>query len=352
MPPNEDGTQKTNAQRREYIMHLIADKQWGKLLEYDELFDHINSGKILQNFRTVAPNFRPTFKVLRHVDGSERDLKAYYNDKRTPSYCDRILWHSLPGLREKVRVHKFESCEDFKSSDHKPVMARFSVVPTARYEFSDEGFKNPQTQSTVYPQLKFFDLRAYNLIASDVGFYVKRKSVGHLDLQDGEVRPRKGGLSIHKGKSDPYIIFLSNPSELFLEAQRNRVHTRYKTQNLNPVWQDIVNVALRVKSYETFSEGHITLLIMDHDFGTADDPIGVVTLSLKEIAEAADSDSGIFEFERPVIYFGKHKGRLSGKIEVNMPGPSGDFKHIDRCKDTRSIKASTSLGCCHNCTLS
>lgn len=354
MPPAESGVPMSASERREHVMQLINDKKWSTLLQYDELLDEVRMGRVLHGFRMVIPSFRPTFKVARHTDGTEEDLSVYYNEKRLPAYCDRILWHSLPGLSENVHPHYFASGEDFKSSDHKPVMARFSVVPTAVCGVSDACFLKPQSSppTRVYPQLKFYDLKAQNLIASDVGFYVKRRTISPALSGDGNVNSKKGGLSISKGKSDPYINFLVNPPELFLEAQRSTVHTRYKTQTLDPQWKDSISVALRINSYEALSHAHIVLLIMDHDFGSADDPIGVVNLSLREICAAADSDSGIFQFDRPVTYFGRYQGRVQGKIQVNTPGPSGKFKFVGRCLETRSFKASSSLGCCSSCCVS
>jgi hypothetical protein len=352
MPPKENKSDPMSWDERwDHVLQLIKGQKWTTLLQYDELLEEIKSGRVLHGFQMVVPSFRPTFKVARGSDSSQKDLHEYFNNKRIPAYCDRILWHSLPGLKEHVRPHMFSSCEDFNSSDHKPVVARFSVMPTAPCEVSDEGFVKPHTNPPVrvFPQLKFYDLKAENLVASDVGFYVRRKI---KTASPSGKNVTKTGLSIDKSKSDPYINFLANPPELFLENQRNMVHTTYRTQNLNPQWKDIINVALRVSSHEALTQAHITLLIMDHDFGTADDPIGVVILALKDVCAAADSETGIFEFDRPVTYFGQHKGRLRGKIQVNTPGPSGKFRHIDRCQETKAFKASSPLGCCSSCSVS
>ena len=102
MPPAESGVPMSASERREHVMQLINDKKWSTLLQYDELLDEVRMGRVLHGFRMVIPSFRPTFKVARHTDGTEEDLSVYYNEKRLPAYCDRILWHSLPGLSENV----------------------------------------------------------------------------------------------------------------------------------------------------------------------------------------------------------------------------------------------------------
>jgi hypothetical protein len=52
-----------------------------------------------------------------------------YNLKRVPSWCDRILWKSLPGHQHRLSLISHESAERVTSSDHKPVAALFSLTP-------------------------------------------------------------------------------------------------------------------------------------------------------------------------------------------------------------------------------
>mmetsp|Transcript_5556 Transcript_5556/g.12485 ORF Transcript_5556/g.12485 Transcript_5556/m.12485 type:complete len:93 (-) Transcript_5556:152-430(-) len=87
---------------------------------------------------------------------------------------------------------------------------------------------------------------------------------------------------------------------------------------------------------------------MDRDWavtGGADDTMGNVTLALRDICKAGDTEEGIFTFEEPVIRYGEKIGTLSGTIEVNTPGPSGvvPFKHSARCSTT--VAAGANLGC-------
>jgi hypothetical protein len=44
-----------------------------------------------------------------------------------PSFCDRILYKSLPIYKENIKPLFFDSCEAANSSDHKPVRGGFEV---------------------------------------------------------------------------------------------------------------------------------------------------------------------------------------------------------------------------------
>jgi len=50
-----------------------------------------------------------------------------YNEKRTPSYTDRILWHSADGMESNVMPFLYEPTPDFITSDHKPIRGAFAV---------------------------------------------------------------------------------------------------------------------------------------------------------------------------------------------------------------------------------
>lgn len=47
--------------------------------------------------------------------------------QRVPSYCDRIVWHSLPALRDRVTCLEYNAVPDIETSDHKPVYATFDL---------------------------------------------------------------------------------------------------------------------------------------------------------------------------------------------------------------------------------
>jgi hypothetical protein len=69
-----------------------------KLRLADELCTSLEQKDVLLGYEEIGggPGFHPSFKVVRGE--GER-----YVAKRIPSYCDRILYKSLPGFRANIR---------------------------------------------------------------------------------------------------------------------------------------------------------------------------------------------------------------------------------------------------------
>jgi hypothetical protein len=65
--------------------------------------------------------FRPTFKVERGKVVPE------YDPERSPAWCDRVLWKSMPGY--ELKQIAYNSAESVTTSDHKPVYAIFELTP-------------------------------------------------------------------------------------------------------------------------------------------------------------------------------------------------------------------------------
>lgn len=86
------------------------------LLSADELSSALKNQDVLVGFQTSNPTFKPTFKVHRFKP-------LTYVDNRVPSYCDRILWKSLPGFTQTISPipGSYEACGKYDASDHKPV---------------------------------------------------------------------------------------------------------------------------------------------------------------------------------------------------------------------------------------
>ena len=65
----------------------------------------ISDGKVFFGFKEAecqdggVYRFHPTFKVKR-VDASP---EVSYTDERTPSWCDRVLWRSMPGVKDNIK---------------------------------------------------------------------------------------------------------------------------------------------------------------------------------------------------------------------------------------------------------
>ena len=88
----------------------------------DQLKRQMIEKKTLSGFILPKASFPPTFKVIRNEKWS-------YTTQRIPSYCDRILYKSLPAYSENIELLEFTSCPEITTSDHKPVSATFKIQP-------------------------------------------------------------------------------------------------------------------------------------------------------------------------------------------------------------------------------
>ncbi|KAI9033467.1 Endonuclease/exonuclease/phosphatase [Hyaloraphidium curvatum] len=99
-----------------------AESPYKSLLDRDELAADRRSGLSFALFHEQPITFPPTFKRTRST------APPMYETKRLPAWCDRVLFHGMPGT---VEGRGYWSREDVGSSDHKPVAARFRIrVPT------------------------------------------------------------------------------------------------------------------------------------------------------------------------------------------------------------------------------
>lgn len=115
-------THWSHEQKWAHVVDLIERGRYKELAGLDELIHEIKAKRIFVNFSEGDIDFAPTFKVCRGKD------YCAYQPLRVPSYCDRVLWHSMPAHRSHVRIQRYESVAHIDSSDHKPVFAEFDVV--------------------------------------------------------------------------------------------------------------------------------------------------------------------------------------------------------------------------------
>ena len=80
------------------------------------------SGEAFADFAEAAPiTFRPTYKF----DKRQRDAYDLSEKRRIPAYTDRVLRRSR-GVGGITCV-RYDSCEALSTSDHRPVLAEFTV---------------------------------------------------------------------------------------------------------------------------------------------------------------------------------------------------------------------------------
>lgn len=106
---------------RAAVRDIIAAGDLPALLRADQLRAAQRAGKAWFGFREGDIAFQPTFSMKR-APGFQ------YAAKRVPSWCDRVLWRSLPGVAADLTCTAYEAHPSISSSDHKPVSACFSVA--------------------------------------------------------------------------------------------------------------------------------------------------------------------------------------------------------------------------------
>lgn len=104
----------------EETIELIQHQDWRYLLEKDQLLEEQKKGNVLCNFKEPNIDFAPTFKVVREK------VEFEYNTSRIPSYCDRILYKTFPGL--PITPVFYKAIPQITTSDHKPVCALFNTT--------------------------------------------------------------------------------------------------------------------------------------------------------------------------------------------------------------------------------
>ncbi len=139
----------------------VGARHWDWACEIDELSLSRKAGVAFHGFQEGPLAFPPTFKfhpgrsVEDYADvmdlrygyqvrkGSDRMLRGGSpKDTRAPSWTDRILHHSLPGLESRLLLEAYDTCDAITGSDHRPVAAAFQLlldkpVDPAAAEFTD-----------------------------------------------------------------------------------------------------------------------------------------------------------------------------------------------------------------------
>ncbi|XP_049849093.1 inositol polyphosphate 5-phosphatase OCRL-like [Schistocerca gregaria] len=95
---------------------LIEEKDWGQLLATDQLTMQMRSGLVFCDWKEAPIAFAPTYKYICNTDSYSKE------SRRTPSWCDRVLWRSRKGV-DCLHYARHE----LLISDHRPVSCLLMV---------------------------------------------------------------------------------------------------------------------------------------------------------------------------------------------------------------------------------
>ncbi|KAI8019205.1 Type I inositol polyphosphate 5-phosphatase 5 [Camellia lanceoleosa] len=100
---------------------LLEGNDWESLLERDQLNMEREAGRVFNRWNEGRIFFAPTYKYSHNSDSYAGETVKSKKKRRTPAWCDRILWHGR-GI-EQLSYIRGES----RFSDHRPVCAVFAV---------------------------------------------------------------------------------------------------------------------------------------------------------------------------------------------------------------------------------
>lgn len=181
----------SHAEKWDYIREMIASGRYAELTQFDELVHEMELEHVFANFTEGKISFSPTFKVTRGKASNE------YQSLRLPSYCDRILWHSLPLHQNHIKLKEYGAIPAMDTSDHKPVYAVFDLVIPKRIRH----FPMPAPRDTLKCTIDFIRLRLHGLYeknnwqenGSDLKYEVLEDGALSLaieDIDEPDVSPR------------------------------------------------------------------------------------------------------------------------------------------------------------------
>ncbi|XP_010558235.1 PREDICTED: type I inositol polyphosphate 5-phosphatase 10 [Tarenaya hassleriana] len=101
--------------------NLLEKNAWDALLDKDQLKIEREAGRVFKGWQEGKIYFAPTYKYSYNSDSYAGETNKEKNKRRTPAWCDRILWRGN-GIQQ-LSYSRGES----RFSDHRPVTASFLV---------------------------------------------------------------------------------------------------------------------------------------------------------------------------------------------------------------------------------
>jgi hypothetical protein len=318
------------------VKELVANSDWDALMSCDQL-KQIQRQRVpptaceLHGFQEGVYDFAPTFKVER-ASGTE------YIEKRVPSYCDRILWKSMPGAEKDLEQVMLESLPGVSSSDHKPVRSIFRMDVSHQPEFMEHDASRAEEDALV---VVLSDLRATSLKSYDTNGLSDPYIVFHM---------LPSIATIGCGNEDKVIKQTRLRSGTFKKKVDKRNHSMlkhhhfkqetYKTsiqkKTLDPVWgSEHITIQTRVSDPNVLRKCHVALICYDYDQYGYHDKIGTSVLSLLDQDGETMVSKRPVPFQLPITKKGRREigengkvSYLSGKIAIERT--SAYFRRVSK----------------------
>jgi len=278
------------------ITQLAEQRDFRELAQCDQLGRVRARGDAFVGFQEGVLCHEPTFKV-------KRAKGLQYNTQRSPAYCDRILWRSLPGATASQEA--LWAAPECDSSDHKPVAA---MMLLSRQPVRPVWVPRP-SHGLPHPRLSLRDAlaRRQNAAPPLMTWSLQLLTLFGHDLLSADFN----------GLSDPYVAFMG-------ACMPRMAVTDVVFATLDPVWSldKLPTLTLAAPSEEALRTERILIQAVDYDATSMDDPIGCGVLPLGPLLEQASASSdGTAEFECPLTWAGLSQGYLNGRVRLSQ-GPA------------------------------
>ncbi|KAJ4746134.1 Type I inositol polyphosphate 5-phosphatase 1 [Rhynchospora pubera] len=143
---------------------LVEMHNWKQLLEKDQLRIERRFGRVFSGWKEGRIYFPPTYKYSNNSDRYAGDDVTTKEKRRTPAWCDRILWYGR-GLNQ-VSYVRGES----RFSDHRPVysifMADVEIMRRTRLRRNNMGYYSSRVEVEellpYWHQYPYQDLKLYS----------------------------------------------------------------------------------------------------------------------------------------------------------------------------------------------
>ncbi|KAL5707899.1 hypothetical protein ACHQM5_018750 [Ranunculus cassubicifolius] len=127
---------------------LLEDNYWDALLEKDQLNVEREAGRVFPGWKEGKIFFAPTYKYSQNSDSYAGETVKSKKKRRTPAWCDRILWHGN-GI-EQLSYVRGES----RFSDHRPVCGVFIAQTEMKKSRDKNKFRKRYSAATRRPRIE------------------------------------------------------------------------------------------------------------------------------------------------------------------------------------------------------
>jgi hypothetical protein len=284
----------TFEERYALASRMIEAGDLSQLYDHDEMQQGLEDGDFLVGFGTLKCMFPPTFKV-------ERRPELVYTNQRIPSWTDRILFCSSPGLEGRLEQTAYEACIGFATSDHKPIRGAFSLA-------ANETFISVDRDVT----FDFKKIRCSRLVGVSAS---ARSNPYAMLLWDG--------VSFSSENVAP-LDFL----RAFWSGQKSWPRTSSIRKTANPYWKgEVLSVGLEDSEIGSHAKIYLAVVEPQSYFGRHE-VVGATVVNLQDIIATSmntppDAEGNFWEhrldFEKQLLRDGKCSGYIKFQLTVKKP---------------------------------